>query len=287
MFLLMTSVSADAELASDYHWKPGFNASAYVSITKLEYDPLGEGVAYLDGTFYVRNLNPKKSCRFDGELRLEILKPLGDNKFETLGHFEQEIEGNLKKNKHPFVNIRTRIQESVNLHMDCLSPRPKEGERYTMSASITLRVTIGGVTETWKINDPTHKIEFRHEPLGVHGLGSTRNGETFAGDCNATLIRELRSWESLVITEDPTGTRPGPYDEVYWYIRAPGDATHTLIEIDHGDGVETHATMEYSFVDEDDELKGKEGFYEITAVVLRWDQSVYWDSYNVWVKKDR
>ncbi len=155
-----------------------------------------------------------------------------------------------------------------------------------MTAAITLNVTNGRDTETWKIDNRKNDVEFTHNPANVYGLGSTKDGETFSGDCWVSTHSELRSWQSLVITEDPAGERPGPYAHVYWYIKAPGDTSSdgTWVETDAGDGEETHATMTYSFVDEDGELKEEAGFYEITAYVYRWDQSVYWESYTVWVE---
>lgn len=73
------------------------------------------------------------------------------------------------------------------------------------------------------------------------------------------------------------------YSSVYWYVKAPGDTSEhgTWVETDHGDGVVRNATMTYTFPDD---VPGTGASYEITAYVYRWDQSVYWDSYKVWVE---
>ena len=150
-----------------------------------------------------------------------------------------------------------------------------------MSAAITLNATIGGVTETWAINNPTYKSNFTHNPETVeeeiHGLAPTKDGETFSGDCTANTNNE-RNWQSLVITD-------APYSSVYWYVKAPGDTSSfgTHVETDHGNGVEKRATMTYSFPDDVGGPGEESAYYEITAYVYRWDQTVYWNSYKVWV----
>ena len=91
-------------------------------------------------------------------------------------------------------------------------------------------------------------------------------------------LNSERDWQSLVITD-------ALYSSVYWYVKAPGDTSSfgTQVETDIGDGVVNRATMTYSFPD-DVGGPGAEGAnYEITAYVYRWDQTVYWDSYTVWV----
>ena len=76
------------------------------------------------------------------------------------------------------------------------------------------------------------------------------------------------------------------YHEVYWYVKEPGDfsAFGTLVETDTGDGGAKHATMTYNkFLAEDDDPDSTVAYYEITAYVYKWDLSVYWDSYLIWV----
>ena len=144
-----------------------------------------------------------------------------------------------------------------------------------MSANITLRVYQGNKQDTWTIS---HSLPFTHRPQGETGLGATNDGETFSGECDA---RGGDSWQSLIKTE-------GPYDQVYWYVKAPGDTGYgTWIKTDQGDGVERKSTMTHTFPEDVDD-PNKEGdqqgvYYEITAYVYRWDLSVYWDSYKVWV----
>ena len=76
-----------------------------------------------------------------------------------------------------------------------------------------------------------------------------------------------------------------PYSSVYWYVKAPGDTSSfgTHVETDHGNGVEKRATMTYSFPDDVGGPGEESAYYEITAYVYRWDQTVYWNSYKVWV----
>ena len=71
----------------------------------------------------------------------------------------------------------------------------------------------------------------------------------------------------------------GPYSQVYWYVKAPGDTGYgTEVEIDTGDGVATVASLSYTFPSDAD------GEYTITAYVYRSNQSVYEESYTVTVE---
>jgi len=144
----------------------------------------------------------------------------------------------------------------------------------TMSAHIALRVRNGRRgNDTWSA---AYISDFIHTPAGIHGLGASTDGETFSGDCYAT---GGDSWQSLVITDTP-------YDSVWWYVKAPGDTSGlgTQVETDQGDGVERHATMTYTFPEDVGEPLAEGAYYEITAYVYRWDLTVYWDSYQVWVR---
>lgn len=47
---------------------------ASVSIDRYEYDPAGEGVVYLDGSFDVMNYHAHRGCEYTFEVRLELFK---------------------------------------------------------------------------------------------------------------------------------------------------------------------------------------------------------------------
>ena len=139
-----------------------------------------------------------------------------------------------------------------------------------------MRATIRNTEETWST---TYTEEFTHKPTSAHGLGPTSSatGETFSNGCNCTGGDE---WHSLMITDTP-------FSQIYWYVKAPGDtsAHGDLKTTVDGDGTERNSVFTYTFPD-DDGLPGTGSFYEITAYVYRWDQSVYWESYSVWVVDD-
>ena len=91
MFELVLTPSVLAFLAMDSHIPKKLVSRdgetlvmAYVSIDRLDYDKAGEGVAYLDGTFYVHNYDQKNELIYGGELRLAILEPKGDGTYHTL-----------------------------------------------------------------------------------------------------------------------------------------------------------------------------------------------------------
>lgn len=271
-----------AWLAKDDHAPDKLAVDVSVTIDSLYYDTSGAGVAYLSGSFFVYNFHPVRTCSYDGELRLEILKPLGDGKFQThTPDSKENVDGTLEENDDDarVDDIYDSFSKSTNIHVDCLDPKPIAGVDYIMSASITLNVTQWGTTEPWGVNDPPYESGFTYLPEmnaeEPHGLGPTKDGETFSGDCTSNLNNES-DWQSLMITDTA-------YSSVYWYVKAPGDTSEhgTWVETDHGDGVVRNATMTYTFPDD---VPGTGASYEITAYVYRWDQSVYWDSYKVWVE---
>ena len=137
---------------------------------------------------------------------------------------------------------------------------------------------IGNTEETWAINKPTYKEDFDHWPTSSHGLGPTTNGETFSKGCTTT---GGKAWDSLMITD-------APFSQIYWYVKAPGDTTAhgSQEEIVNGDGGERKSVFTHPFPKQDG-LLGTGSFYEITAYVYRWDQSVYWESYKVFVEDAR
>ena len=258
--------------------------SAYVSIDRLEYDPAGTGVVYLEGTFFLYNHDPKVAYQYDGDLRLEIFDEDG-NTFRP--DAKELIDGSVRKNDEDanWWEVYDSIPKSTNLHTECLSPDPEVGNHYTMSAWITLRVYGVQKEETWTV---PYSKKFRYvEPQGETGLGATdsADGDTFLGntvfdECDAVGGND---WHSLIKTE-------GLYSQVYWYLKAPGDtsAYGTPIETDQGDGVTRKANMTYTFpkdVDDPNKAGDQDGvYYEIIAYVYRWDLSVYTESYKVWVK---
>ena len=277
-------------LVGDYHVAEDLEVSAFVTIDRLEYDPSGMGVAYLDGTFCLYNFNEHRACSYDGELRLEILKPVSEGKWkELLPHRDEPVNGTLKKYQAPWVDISTYFSKSVSLNIDCLFPKPEVDEEYTMSAAITLNVyEQWGPSETWAVNSPTFKLNFTHNPVDRPGIGPTTDGINFSDDCMVDAKSEKDedgdgvkeddewdNWQSLVITD-------GPYDVIYWYVKAPGDTSPygEIIETDHGDGVKNRATMRTSFPHD---IPGDLATYEITAYIYLSNNTVYSIPYNVWV----
>ena len=274
---LLLTPTVFAQLAEDNHAPDNIDASVSVSIDSLDYDSSGPGVVYLSGSFFVYNYDENRSCSYSGELRLEIFDSDGNTLFPDS---KENVYGNLKKNDEDSYigDVYDSFSESISSYMDCLDPKPEADKDYTAKAAITLRVTIGHRTETWEVNNPPHTMDFTHQPETeaeeISGLGPTTDGETFSDDCTCNLNSE-RDWQSLVITDTP-------YSSVYWYVKAPGDTSSlgTHVGTDWGDGVEKRATMTYSFPDD---VPGTGAYYEITAYVYRWDNTVYWNSYLVWV----
>lgn len=185
---------------------------------------------------------------------------------------------------------------SNNLYVGSLSGRTIEtGKEDTMAATTVVSVTIGRTTETWTTDGPENNpadaienyvINFTHNPEGETGLGATdsADGDTFllkplGGFCDTT---GRIPWHSLIKTE-------GVYNSVYWYVKAPGDTRTygTNGETDWGDGAEKQANLTHTFpADVDDtNIDGDQDgvYYEITAYVYKWDLSVYWESYKVFV----
>ena len=252
-------------------------AMVFVSIDALTYDPAGNGVATLDGSFYVMNYHPTRSCSYTGEIRMEIFKPTENGDLTYLPHAEKEVSGSTKSwnENRSDDDVIDDFSESLSLNIDCLSG-PEDidaGDRLKMSASITLRATIRNTEETWST---TYTEEFTHEPISDHGLGPTTGGETFSGDCSCTGGDE---WDSLMITD-------APFSKIYWYVKAPGDtsAYGTEEDVVYGDGTEQKSIFTYTFP-ENDGLPGTGSFYTITAYVYEVDQ-IYWESYTVWVEDD-
>ncbi|MCE2399782.1 hypothetical protein J4G08_02715 [Candidatus Poribacteria bacterium] len=65
-----------------------------------------------------------------------------------------------------------------------------------------------------------------------------------------------------------------PFDEVLWYVQAPGDTKPgTNVQVDSGDGDTT--TMSYTFPE------GIRGAYRIRAEIWRNDGTGYWEYYTV------
>ena len=173
-------------------------------------------------------------------------------------------------------DVSDSFSESLSLSIDCLTGTEdiSAGDDLVAEADITLTATIWFTEETWSTS---YTAKFTHEPTSDHGLGPTTDGETFSGDCSCTGGDE---WDSLMITD-------APYSQIYWYVKAPGDtsAHGTLESTVDRDGTERNSVFTYTFP-EDDGLPGTGSSYEITAYVYRWDQSVYWESYSIFVEDD-
>lgn len=283
---LLFTPSVFAQLATDNHAAEDIDASVSVSIDSLSYDSSGAGVAYLSGSFFVYNYHTSKKLFYNGELRLEILKPKGDGTNWTYSPDSKEnVSGTLAKNDDDAYidDVYDSFSTSTSSYIDCLSGVQgiEAGDDLIMSASITLNATIGRTTETWEVNNPAYTKDFTHNPETIEeeisGLGPTTNGETFSDDCTCNLNSE-RDWQSLMITESP-------YSSVYWYVKAPGDTSSlgTHVETDSGDGAEKRATMTYSFPDDVGGPGEEAAYYEITAYYYLSDNTVDWDSYKVYV----
>lgn len=274
-----------AQLAIENHRATTFvdhennpTVAAYVSIDSISYDGSGEGVVNVSGTFYLYNADPKRGKNYDGELRLEIF----DSDSNALTpHAELPVIGSVEKNDEDahWSNVSTSFPESTQLHMSCLSgqKRIEAGERYRADANMALTVRGWNRDETWAVD---YSYEFEHDPtedvaLQV-GIGPTTDGETFSGDCQVDSAGERARWRSLVYTD-------APYDIIYWYVKAPGDtADGRFVAVAYGDGAMRKSTMTTNFLDV---VEGNNlAWYEITAYVYRWDQTVYPTSYLVGVK---
>ena len=136
--------------------------------------------------------------------------------------------------------------------------------------------------ENWSI---PYSTPFRHNPKTaveqLEGIGPTKDGETFSGDCTVNSNDDERAnWQSLIYTDTP-------YQSVYWYVKAPGDSYGSQVGVSWGDGETRKSTMTTSFPDDVDD-PNKAGnqeavWYEITADVYTSD-GLYTYSYPVWVK---
>ena len=150
----------------------------------------------------------------------------------------------------------------LSLHVDRTgAPR---NEDHTMKGTVTLRCDhprLANRQDTWQAD---FEVDFTHRPLGVVGIGPTTNGVDFDDDFSANAGD---SWESLLITDMP-------FDEVLWYVQAPGDTKPgTNVQVDSGDGDTT--TMSYTFPE------GIRGAYRIRAEIWRNDGTGYWEYYTV------
>lgn len=279
LFGMVLTPCVSAQLASDRHPAEHVDVSAYVTIDSIYYES-GNGAVYLDGSYYLYNRDPNKGCTYDGSLRVEIFEADGTT---LTPDAKNEIQGSLEKSTAHWSKTQFSIYDSVNIHIDCLSggSEPDAEKRYKAEAIITLTVRQGGNTETWET--PVYTYGFRHEPVTeveqLVGIGPTTDGETFSDDCmvdwRSNHHDEGEDWQSLIYTDSP-------YDEIYWYVT---NYAGTTIESGSsvGDGVETKATFVNDFPLGDGDTQSEGSYYEITAYVYRWDLTVYWTSYSVWV----
>ncbi len=271
-YTCLLSSSVFAQLKVDNHAPKKISVSAYAALDSLTYDPSGAGVAYLDGSFYLENHDPRKRCTFTFEVRLDVSNADGI----TLAPDAKNITyGQLKKAAAPWEDIYDSYSDGVSLHIPCLGlPKPQRDDLLTMSATVTLNATIGFTKESWQVNgytkDFTHMPETDEEE--IHGIGPTTDDETFSNNCRAI---GGEPWKSLVIADSP-------YDEIYWYIDYKG--SYVYGEVDEGDGVQRSATMTYTFPADVGGQHEELAYYTITATVYRMDQTVYSESYQVEVE---
>lgn len=280
-FGMVLTPSSFAFLAQNDHVPKNIDVWASVYLDRLDYDPAGEGVVYVEGSFGVYNMNAHRECIYTFEVRLEIFKKnKKTGKWGTLTPDAKTaplIFGTLGVAAEPWENFDASGSDNHNLLFCCLSDGPhKASQEFRAEATVTLNVTQKGWTETWMILK--HPLRFEHEPQGETGLGPTMDGETFFDNCDA--IGGI-PWQSLIITEIP-------YDVIYWYIKAPGDTSYygTPLEMqtDWGDGAEKRATMTHTFP-EDVGGQFEEGtYYQIGALVHRSDNIIKWETYKVWVQ---
>jgi hypothetical protein len=203
----------------------------------------------LSGYVEIVNYEPKVKPNYDWGFRLEILGYGWDEKLPGSGRIGAS-------------NL-LYVPETINLNVDRTgAPR---GEEHTMLGTVWLNAYTR-VTESWQAN---FTVDFDHNPQSIVGIGPTKNGETFSTDFYSN---PGKTWESLLITDTS-------YDEVLWYVQAPGDTNPgTYIEVDSGGvGEITKATMSYTFPED------VEGAYKIRAEIWRNDGTSYWQYYTVWV----
>lgn len=236
------------------------NVWGYVQLHTLEYNGEEPGIAYLGGLVMFLN-EGVRSHNYDGEFRLEILGYSRDEKIPFSGKIE-------KSGKDGAADL---IFKNLSLPVD-RTDAPREQE-HTMRGTITLRVyhPIGTGKDQWQAN---HDFDFYHDPIASVGIGpATGDGTDFTRDY---LANAGDSWDSLLITD-------APYDEVLWYVQAPGeDFPGTYKEVDAGIvGDMTRATMSNTFPAEIDQS----GYFTIRAEIWRNDGSGYYKSYNVWVER--
>lgn len=252
-----------AQLAEDNHppkedaWgNPKVNLYVSATIDTLYYDNLEPGVAYLSGTIEMVNYDAKESYNYDGDLRLDI-NPSRDDQHAPSPDKKILFSGKLK------VGEIFRKTFYASRHVDATGTT--RGDWWKLQGTLTIRLP---KDQTWSANyvnpDP-----FLHDPVSARGIGPTKNGEDFSTDFNARAGEE---WKSLLVTD-------APYDEVLWWIQAPGDAgPGTNVAVDGGgDGNLIRATMSYTFPE------NIVGVYTIKAEICRNDGSGYERSYDVWV----
>lgn len=141
-------------------------------------------------------------------------------------------------------------------------------------------------------NPLSHAIrEFKDsdwEPTDPHSDGSVPISpyeDEDGNDASAAPATGLSSSDSSYTaraggTHQANLVADGPYSQVYWYVKAPGDTSSygTQVEIDNGDGSTSEASLSYTFP------SGVTGEHTITAYIYRSDLSVYEESYTVTVE---
>ncbi len=235
------------------------NVWGYVQLHNLEYNGEEPGIAYLGGLVMFNNKGIK-SHRYDGDFRLEILGYSRDEKMPFSGTIEKSGK----------VGAADLIFENLSLPVD-RTDAPRE-QKHKMKGTITLRVyhPIGTGKDQWQAD---HELNFYHDPIASVGIGPTTNGEDFT---RGYLANAGDSWNSLLITD-------APYDEVLWYVQAPGeDFPGTYKEVDSGGfGDKTKATMSNFFPTN----INKSAYFTIWAEIWRRNGSGYYKYYKVWVER--
>lgn len=233
------------------------DVSASAVIDDLWYEREEPGVAYLSGHFNLLNLDFNRSINYFGEFRLAILGYAFDEKIP--------FSGRVPSHAHNTDSYFT-MSKTLALHVD--RTNAERDRRHTMLGSVTLNVpTRGNLVDSWQA---IYSKEFTHRPLSLHGIGPTKNEDTFSTDFYGNAGD---TWKSLLITD-------APYEEVLWYVQGPGDTSPhgAYIEVDSpGAGESTKATMSYRFPENVD------GQYRIWAEIWRNDGSNYWLYYTVHV----
>lgn len=158
----------------------------------------------------------------------------------------------------------------TSLHVDLTGAA--RGEWWKLIGTNTLTLPL---QEQWQATYTTAR--FLHDPVSALGIGpTTENGDEFTTDFTS---RPGEDWHSLLITDSP-------YDQVYWYVRAPWESGFgTTVEIDQGNGENIRATMKYRIPDYSEDFDGDSIYFTITAYIYRLDLSVYERSYDIKVPR--